>query len=381
MSTVLVTGGAGFVGSHLVDALLQRGDHVRVLDSLDPQAHEGGVAAHLAKDAELTSGDIRDNATTARALDGVELVFHQAGMVGNGQSMYEIRRYVDVNGCGTAVLLEECTKRRGTVRRIVAASSMVVYGEGAYRCEEHGMVAPGLRHREDLDRQQWEPRCPRCAAPVAAVPTSEDQPLHPTSPYAISKRDSEELVLTTGAAHGVETVALRYLNVYGPRQALSNPYTGVAAVFATQLLAGRCPVIFEDGMQRRDFVHVSDVVRANLLAADAPRAVGYAINVGTGDSMRIRDLARQLGIALCGRDVEPEITGSFRAGDIRHCWADVSRARDLLGFVATADRGEELHRLAEWVSTQSPTDRTAQAFAELAARGLISGAASPTGRR
>jgi dTDP-L-rhamnose 4-epimerase len=234
VSTVLVTGGAGFIGSHLVDALLQRGDHVRVLDSLDRQAHEGGTAAHLAHDAEPIIGDIRDSATTARALDGVDLVFHQAGMVGNGQSMYEIRRYVDVNGCGTAVLLEECTKRRDTVRRIVAASSMVVYGEGAYRCAEHGNIAPGLRRREDLERQQWEPRCPRCAAPapapVEAVPTIEDHPLHPTSPYAISKRDSEELVLTTGAAHGMKTVALRYLNVYGPRQALSNPYAGVAAI-------------------------------------------------------------------------------------------------------------------------------------------------------
>jgi dTDP-L-rhamnose 4-epimerase len=386
VSTVLVTGGAGFVGSHLVDALLARGDRVRVLDSLDPQAHEGGVAAHLSRDAELITGDIRDSATTGRALDGVELVFHQAGMVGNGQSMYEIRRYVDVNGCGTAVLLEESVKRRDTVRRIVAASSMVVYGEGAYRCTEHGLVAPGLRRREDLERGQWEPRCPRCGEAVDAVPTHEDQPLRPTSPYAISKRDSEELVLTTGAAHGLETVALRYLNVYGARQALSNPYTGVAAIFATQLLSGRRPVIFEDGLQRRDFVHVSDVVRANLLAADAPRAPGNAINVGTGHSMSVLDLAHRLSDSLLGRAVEPDVTDSFRAGDIRHCWADVSRARDLLGFVATADRATEMQRLAEWVTTQSPTDRTQAAHAELAARGLIraasvSAAARPPGTR
>jgi dTDP-L-rhamnose 4-epimerase len=370
VSTVLVTGGAGFVGSHLVDALLLRGDHVRVLDVLDPQAHEGGVAAHLSRDAELIRGDLRDESATARALDGVEVVFHQAGMVGNGQSMYEIRRYVDVNGIGTAVLLEQALRRRDTVRRIVAASSMVVYGEGAYRCAEHGLVAPGLRARADLDRAQWEPRCPRCGAQVEAIPIGEDHPLRPTSPYAVSKRTSEELVLTTGAAHGVETVALRYLNVYGPRQALSNPYTGVAAIFATQLLGGRRPVVFEDGMQRRDFVHVSDVVRANLLAADAPHAPGNPFNVGTGESMAIVDLARQLA-TLLGRDIEPEVTGSFRAGDIRHCWADVSRARDLLGFVATADRDLELRRLAEWVLGQAPVDRTAGAFAELLARGLI----------
>jgi len=380
MSTVLVTGGAGFVGSHLVDALLRRGDRVRVLDNLDPQAHEGGVAGHLAKDAELITGDLRDAATVARALDGVELVFHQAGMVGNGQSMYQIRRYVDVNGGGTATLLEEVLKRRDTVRRVVAASSMVVYGEGAYRCDEHGAVTPRSRRREDLDRGVWAPRCPRCDRPVDAVPTGEDQPLRPTSPYAISKRDCEELVLTTGAAHGVETVALRYLNVYGPRQQLSNPYTGVAAIFATRLLAGRRPVVFEDGLQRLDFVHVSDVVRANLLAAESPAAPGHAVNVGTGVSITVLDLARRLA-ALLGRDLEPEVTGSFRAGDIRHCWADLDMARRLLGFEAGADRDLELRRLAEWVQEQTPVDRTGAALAELQARGLIRASASPSGRR
>jgi dTDP-L-rhamnose 4-epimerase len=370
VSTVLVTGGAGFVGSHLVDALLQRGDRVRVLDNVDPQAHEDGVAVHLAPDAELVRGDIRDPDCVGLALEGVEVVFHQAGRVGNGQSMYEMQRYVDVNGCGTAVLLEQALLRRDTVRRVVAASSMVVYGEGAYRCDEHGVVAPGLRHGEDLDRAQWEPRCPRCGMPVHAVATGEDHPLQPTSPYAISKRTCEELVLTAGAAHGLETVALRYLNVYGPRQALSNPYTGVAAIFAAQLLGGRRPVVFEDGEQRRDFVHVSDVVRANLLAADAPDAVGRAFNVGTGTSITILDLARRLA-ALLGRDVEPDVTDSFRAGDIRHCWADVSRARGLLGFHAIADRDTELERLAGWMREQSPVDRTAAAHAELRARGLI----------
>jgi len=381
VSTVLVTGGAGFVGSHLVDALLARGDRVRVLDNLDPQAHDGVVAAaHLSRDAELIVGDLRDARATGRALDGVEVVFHQAGMVGNGQSMYEIRRYVDVNAGGTAVLLEEALRRRDTVRRVVAASSMVVYGEGAYRCAEHGIVAPGLRVREDLDHGMWELRCPTCGTRVDAVPTTERHPLQPTSPYAISKRDCEELVLTTGAAHGLETVALRYLNVYGPRQALSNPYTGVAAIFATQLLSGRRPVIFEDGMQRRDFVHVSDVVRANLLAADEPRAAGHAINVGTGESLTVGELATRLA-ALLGRDIEPQMTGSYRAGDIRHCWADVRAARGLLGFSATADRATELGALAEWVLQQSPVDRTAAAFDELSARGLIRATALPTGRR
>lgn len=371
MTRVLVTGGAGFVGSHLVDALLAGGDDVRVLDNLDPQAHQGRVAAHLSRDAELIHGDVRDAGAMRRALDGIELVFHQAGMVGNGQSMYEMRRYVDVNGVGTATLLEAVLRRRDVVRRVVVASSMVVYGEGAYRCVEHGAVAPGLRRREDLDRGRWEPLCPHCGDIVHAIPTPEIHPLQPTSPYAISKRDGEELTLTAGAAHDIEVVALRYLNVYGPRQALSNPYTGVAAIFATQLLSGRCPVIFEDGMQRRDLVHVSDVVRANLLAASAPNAAGHAINVGTGVSLTVFELAARLAALLGRADVVPDVTGSFRAGDIRHCWADVSRAQELLGFTARADRDAELRLLAEWVMQQTPVDRTSAANAELVARGLI----------
>lgn len=369
--TVLVTGGAGFVGSHLVDALLARGHRVRILDNLDPQAHEGGEPRFVPADAELVAGDIRDQGTVRRALDGVELVFHQAGMVGNGQSMYELHRYVDVNAGGTAILMEETLRRRDTVRRLVAASSMVVYGEGTYRCAEHGVVSPGLRAEIDLARRRWEARCPRCAADVEAVPTREDAPLQPTSPYAISKRDCEELVLVGGRAHGLETVALRYLNVYGPRQALGNPYTGVAAIFCTRLLSGRRPLVFEDGAQRRDLVHVSDVVRANLLALEAPAAVGEAINVGTGSSISVRELAVTLARRLGRDDLEPDVSGEYRAGDVRHCWADPGKARDLLGFRSQACRDTALGELATWVAAEKPTDRTEAALAELRTRGLV----------
>lgn len=354
-----------------MDALLARGDRVRVLDNLDPQAHEGGRPRFVCRDAELVVGDLRDRDAVARALDGVDLVSHQGGMVGNGQSMYELHRYVDVNAAGTAILVEEVLARRDHVRRLVAASSMVVYGEGSYRCDEHGSVSPGPRREDDMRRRRWDPRCPRCGREVAPVPTAEDAPLHPVSPYAISKRDCEELVLVSGRAHRLETVALRYLNVYGPRQALGNPYTGVAAIFCARLLSGRRPLVFEDGEQRRDLTHVSDVVEANLLALDAPPAAGEAINVGTGRSISVRDLAGSLMRHLGRDELVPDVTGEYRAGDIRHCWADVRKARELLAFEARADREARLRELAEWVARETPIDRTEDATAELRARGLV----------
>lgn len=366
---VLVTGGAGFVGSHLTDSLVAEGFDVTVLDSLDPQAHEGGVSRYLSPHARLVQGDLRDRDALGRALDGAEYVFHQAGMVGNGQSMYDMARYIDVNATGTAILMEEVIQRRERVRRVIAASSMVVYGDGAYRCAEHGAIRPPARNRERLAAHRWEPECPRCGTDVAAIPTREDHPLESTSPYGIGKRAGEELVLVAGSAHEVDCVALRYLNVYGPRQALGNPYTGMAAIFCARLLSGRPPLIFEDGEQRRDLVHVSDVVRANRLAMDAPVA-GHAINVGTGASITVGELATILCVALAPH-LSPEITGQYRAGDIRHCWADTSRAEQMLGFRAEMDRTRALTELAEWASGESPVDRSEEARAELVARGMI----------
>jgi len=370
VTRVLVTGGAGFIGSHLVDALLAADERVRVLDNLDPLAHAGGGPAHLNADAELQVGDLRDRAAVDHALDGVDRVFHLGGVVGNGESMINVRRAVDNNSAATATLLEAVLDRRDRVRRLVAASSMVVYGEGSYRCPDHGIGSPSLRPADQLRRGQWEPLCEACGAELAPVPTHESAPLRPASVYGITKRDQEELVLVLGRAYGLETVALRYLNVYGPRQALTNPYTGVAAIFAARMLNGRPPLLFEDGQQIRDLVHVSDVVRATHAAIDANGAPGHAINVATGRRVRIAGLARQLARAL-GTDITPEVTGEARAGDIRHCFADVSRARELLGFTARRELRDGLPELAEWVCRQQVDERGDEAIRQLRARGLV----------
>jgi dTDP-L-rhamnose 4-epimerase len=371
VSVVLVTGGAGFIGSHLVDALLARGESVRVLDNLDPLAHPSGKPPeHLDPAAELQIGDLRSDADVAAALDGVECVFHLGGIVGNGESMVNVRKAIDANAGGTATLLEGVIARREQVRRVVVASSMVVYGEGAYRCPEHGVVMPGVRPTAQLRERRWEPLCPQCGRETEPIPLTEDKALRPISVYGISKRDTEELALVLGEAYGFEAVALRYLNVYGPRQALANPYTGVAAIFSSRLLGDNPPRVFEDGKQIRDLVHVSDIVAATIAAMDAPEAPGHAFNVATGSRIGIGDLAAKL-CALLAPDLEPEITGEFRAGDIRHCFADTALARELLGFEAAVTIDEGLPELVEWVARQDVTESGDEALAQLRKAGLV----------
>jgi dTDP-L-rhamnose 4-epimerase len=369
-SRVLVTGGAGFIGSHLVDALLVRGDEVRVLDNLLPQAHPTGRARFLAKEAELRVGDLRDRAAVDRALDGVDTVFHVGGLVGNGQSMVQIREYTDANSVGTATLLEAMVARRAQFRRLVVSSSMVVYGDGAYACPTHGAVR-AERPEARLVARAWEPICRRCGVEVSPVATSEDHPLHPTSTYGISKCDQEELSLVIGRAYRLPTIALRYLNTYGSRQALSNPYTGVCAIMVTRLLNGKPPTIFEDGRQLRDLTHVSDVVRANIAAEAAPEEALYLpYNVGTGRSVRVSDIALKLARSL-GVDIEPQVTGEFREGDIRHCFADVSRAQRLLDWQARVTFDEGVGELAAWAAGEQPVDRTEAANAELREKRIL----------
>ncbi|HYZ70360.1 MAG TPA: NAD-dependent epimerase/dehydratase family protein [Thermoleophilaceae bacterium] len=372
MSVVLVTGGAGFIGAHLVDALLERGERVRVLDNLDSLAHPvGGPPPLLDEEAEFLRGTLESPRDVAGALEGVDRVFHLGGAVGNGESMMNVRRAVDANCGGTATLLEALATRRDQVRRLVVASSMVVYGEGTYACPAHGEVKPAARPVEQLRRRDWEPRCPSCREPVEHVPAREEHALRPVSVYGVTKRDQEELALVLGGAYGFEAVALRYLNVYGPGQALGNPYTGVAAIFAARVLNGRRPLVFEDGRQLRDLVHVSDAVRATLAAMDAPGTSGRAINVAAGGRVEIGELARALARALGREDLEPELPSEFRVGDIRHCLAETALARELLGFEAQTELSEGLPELAEWVAREGVTERGDEALAELRARRLV----------
>lgn len=364
----LVTGGAGFIGTHLVRALTARGDEVVVLDSLEPQVH-GQAAPDLPEGVELVVGNVGDSDLGPRALEGVDKVVHLAAAVGVGQSMYEIARYTELNTMATARFLEAVVAARPMPVRLVVASSMSIYGEGEYMCPEHGRVAPGPRPEEQLVARSWEMCCPRCGVEMQPVGTRETKALIPTSIYAINKRDHEEMSLVTGAAYGIPTVALRFFNIYGPGQALSNPYTGVAAIFASRLLNGRAPMIFEDGAQSRDFTHVSDVVQGILMALESDAAVGQALNLGTGRATSVEDVARVISQGL-GLDIEPERNLRYRAGDIRHCYADPSLARELLGFEARTTFKDGMEQLVRWLERQQAEDRVDDATRELVTRGL-----------
>jgi dTDP-L-rhamnose 4-epimerase len=368
-NSILITGGAGFVGSHLVDALLASGHRVRVFDNLTRQVHGEGAPSYLSAEAELLRGDVREASAVDRALEGVDVVVHLAAAVGVGQSMYEITHYVSVNTQGTAVLLQGLLHRRNRVQKLVLASSMSVYGEGRYLCAQCGEAAPALRSAEQLRNKHWELTCPRCGEGLNPLPTDECKPLQCSSVYSLTKRDQEEMCLLFGRTYGLPVVALRYFNIYGPRQALSNPYTGVAAIFASRLLNGNAPLVFEDGRQMRDFVSVHDAVQATLLAMERREAEGRALNVGYGQPVSILEVA----VALAGAlhvEVAPELTGKVRSGDIRHCFADVSAARKLLGYTPRVSLARGMDELVSWLRSQQPQDRAAEAVAQLSSFGL-----------
>ncbi|HET6913421.1 MAG TPA: NAD-dependent epimerase/dehydratase family protein [Rhodanobacteraceae bacterium] len=366
---VLITGGAGFVGSHLADELLEHGYSVRVLDNLDPQVHGDSISrpSYLNPDVELMRGDVRDRAAVNRALRGVDAVFHFAAAVGVGQSMYEIERYTDVNNRGTAVLLEALSA--APVQRLIVASSMSVYGEGRCRASNGALVDPPERSPAALRTGDFELR-DADGQPMTPIPTPEEKPSVPTSVYALSKLDQERLCLMIGHAYGIPAVALRFFNIYGTRQALSNPYTGVLAIFASRYLNQRAPMIFEDGLQRRDFVNVRDVARACRLALQTDNVAGNVINIGSGRSISILGVAAAMAQALAIEDLPAQITRKVRVGDIRHCFADISLAEKLLGYTPQVSLTEGLGELVDWMLGQRAFDRVDAASEELAKRGL-----------
>jgi dTDP-L-rhamnose 4-epimerase len=360
---VLITGGAGFIGSHLTDELLRAGYDVRILDDLIGQVHDGvDRPEYLDPDAELLVADIRDRSVLRRALAGVDAVVHFAARVGVGQSMYELAEYAAANTAGTGVLLEALLDRG--IRRLVVASSMSVYGEGLYRGPDGSFILDAARTREQLARGRWDP-----APGLEPVPTPEWKTPSLASVYALTKYDQERLCLIWGEAYDVPTTALRVFNVYGPRQALSNPYTGVLAIFASRLLNGRPPLVYEDGEQRRDFVSVYDAARSFRLALESDAAVGRAVNVGSGRSVSVLEIGRLLGDAL-DVDLEPEVTSKARTGDIRHCFADISLARELLGFEPQVELEDGIAELVGWLEGQVAEDRFDTASDELERRGL-----------
>ena len=367
---ILITGGAGFIGRHLARALLESGRSVRVLDSLIEQVHGRGARPEgLDAEAELVVGDVRDADAVRRALGGVDAVVHLAAEVGVGQSMYAVDRYVSVNDHGTAVLFQELIGR--PVRRVVVASSMSIYGEGLYRDSAGGLHEDVLRKpRAAGSDAPWDP-LDAAGRPLLPVPTPENKRPTLASVYAITKYVQERLTLCLAPAYGMEGAALRLWNAYGPGQALSNPYTGVLAIFASRIHNGQSPVIFEDGEQQRDFVHVGDVARAFLLALDHPAAAGGVFNIGSGEVRSVREVASLLAEAMGRPGIGPEIAGVARAGDIRHCVPDLSLARRVLGYAPRQDFRDGLAELADWVARQQAEDRVADARRELEARGLV----------
>ncbi len=368
---ILVTGGAGFIGSHLVDALLRKGHSVRIYDNLEPQVHgeSQNVPDYFNKEAELIKGDVRDRKRLKKAIYNIDVVFHLAASVGVAQSMYEIARYTESNTMGGATLLDLIANEKNNIKKIVVASSMSVYGEGAYNCDNCGKVYPKIRSLEQFKKNDWEMKCPNCNIDVMPIPTNEDKPLFPTSIYAVSKRDHEEMFLIIGRAYQIPTVALRFFNVYGPRQALSNPYTGVAAIFSSRIINNNPPIIFEDGNQARDFIHVSDIVQACILAMEKSEGDYQVFNIGTGRKLSVFDIANVLMDKLFFKG-ESRVVNRFREGDIRHCYADISLAQEVLGYKPKIKFEDGIIDLVNWVKLQHAEDKVNSAIDILDKKGL-----------
>jgi len=367
---ILVTGGAGFIGSFIVDRLVHDGHEVTIFDNLDPQVHSSGRAPdYLNTSARFVQGDVRDYDALKEVVCSSEVIFHKAAAVGVGQSQYEIRHYVEANTLGTANVLDILVNHTNSVRKLVVAASMSSYGEGLYRCDQCGDFQAGLRPTKQTAQGLWEVRCPDCDCETKPIPTVEGARLNSNSIYAFTKRDQEDMVLNIGRAYDIPVVALRYFNVYGPRQSLSNPYTGVLAIFMSRLVNDNPPVIYEDGLQSRDFISVHDIVEANILAMERKEADHHVFNVGCGKPRSILSIAQALAKML-GKTIEPEVTNQYRKGDIRHCYADTSLIHETIGFLPKVSLEAGIEELIEWSNGAEAIDRFEEARKELKSKGL-----------
>jgi len=368
---VLVTGGAGFIGSFITDRLVKLGHEVRILDNLDPQVHSGGrLPKYINKEAEFIKGDIRDYNTLKKSTKGVETVFHFAACVGVGQSQYLIKKYTDVTIGGTSNLLDILVNTKNKVKKVIVAASMSSYGEGLYRCNKCGDVRPGLRQEKQLKKKQWEPKCPKCDSIVNSVAIREEHEQQCNSIYAITKKVQEDMVLNIGRTYSIPTASLRFFNVYGPRQALSNPYTGVCAIFLSRIKNDNQPVVYEDGLQTRDFIAVHDVVEANILAMNNKKADYQSFNVGSGSPLSIKGIAEVLS-KLYGKSISPQMTNQYRKGNVRHCFADMGKIKKQLGFKSKVKFQDGMEELIEWSKTQRAKDEFSKARSELKRKGLL----------
>jgi dTDP-L-rhamnose 4-epimerase len=373
MRKVLVTGGAGYIGSHLVDGLVARGYDVVVFDSLVPQVHRTGTWPSYANaKVRYVRGDVRDREAFQPLVLESDAVVHFAAAVSIGQSMYEVDRYVDVNTRGTALLLDILVNQKHHVEKVIVASSIGVYGEGAYVCATCGPQAPGVRPAAQLAARQWEHQCPRCGGELRSVPTPESKPLYRDNIYSMTKYHQEEMVLLIGKTYGIPAVAPRFFNVYGPRQSLSNPYAGVAAIFISRLLNNRQPVVFEDGGQLRDFVSIHDVVQCLTLMLEKPGTDFLPVNVGSGETVTILEIARTL-TKLLGKSIEPQVTNQGRTFDVRHNTADITLARERLGYTPKVSLEQGMAELIEWARTSpdGAVDMFDKALSELEQKGLL----------
>lgn len=355
MTKILVTGGAGFIGSHLVDRLINLGHHVTILDNLESQVHRGRQPKYINKEADFVKGDVRDYKVLHSVLSKKNIVFHLASRVGVAQSNYEIEKYVNTNVGGMANLLDIAVNQKLSLQKIIMTASMTSYGEGSYRCASHGLVKPHLRQAADVRKGQWDPHCPLCQKTIRSVETTEQALINNNSIYSLTKNVQEELLSFIGTAYHIPFVSLRCFNVYGPRQSLSNPYTGVSAIFISRLKHNRPPVVYEDGNQTRDFVSVHDVVDALIASMNNENAKSEILNIGSGKPTKIKDLAVAIAKVL-GKKIKPQITGEFRLNDIRHCFADISKAKKVLGWQPKISLNDGLQELVSWSHQETAKD-------------------------